>query len=562
MTATLLLAVLLAGGEAGIPQPPTIASAVLAPELGRKADMSYLIRNWERAIDQYAQLVESNPTVGFYWFRLATCCLETGKYDRAIEAFEKAEELGAFQWNPPRMVHRGEAAWGLAAAHARLGHRDEAVRWTRVSLGQGLRDIRRFQAKHFESVSADAEFKKLIWVVDAKPASRDEGRVQDLRFLLHEMKRIHYAPYRATSEAELDALASSLEEELSRLSDEQFFVRVMRIMRALGDGHSGLRMTGRPVRLPVQLFEYPEGLYVTAALPAQADLVGAKILKIGNRTADEALALTREISSRDNPMTVLSFAPRLLCSSRILRGLGIVEGEGPVPLEVEDASGMTRRVELRPQDIDRAERSWVRAVPGRQEPLPLALRHPDKTYWQEFLPDERLVYCQLNGIGTDTQLPLSEFCKKLFAEVARPEVDALVIDMRFNGGGDTFTNPPLIEGIIRSEKLQNPGRLFVIIGRATFSAAQNTVSELERRTKAIFVGEPSGSRPNFIGESIAIVLPNSGWVASISDLWWQHSMAMDYRIWTPPNLYAPPTAASFRAHTDPAMDAIIGFRKK
>jgi len=102
----------------------------------------------------------------------------------------------------------------------------------------------------------------------------------------------------------------------------------------------------------------------------------------------------------------------------------------------------------------------------------------------------------------------------------------------------------------------------VITGRETFSAAQNTVSELERRTKAILVGEPTGSRPNFIGESIQIVLPKSGWITSISDLWWQHSMAMDYRIWTPPQLYAPPTAASFREHRDPALEAILAYRKK
>jgi Peptidase family S41 len=561
MTASLLLAVLLAGGEAGAPTPPKLDAVVRMPELASKADMSYLIRNWERAVDQYAELVDSNPTVGFYWFQLATCCLETGKYERAIAAFTKAEELGGFQWNPPRMVYRGEAAWGLAAAHARAGHRDEAVHWTRVSLGQGLRDIRRFQSKHFEPVSADPEFRRLIWASDGKPASRDEGRLQDLRFLLHEMKRIHYAPYRATSEADLDALAHSLEAELSQLSDEQLFVRMMRIVRALGDGHSALRATGTPARLPIQLFEFPEGIYITAALPAQADLVGAKILKIGNRPIDEALKLTTDITSRDNPMTVRLIAPALLASPRIMRGLGIVDGDGPVPLEIEDASGKTRHIELAAQDLKRGENSWVHAVAGREEPVPIHLRHRDKIYWYEFLPDERLVYCQLNGIGTDMQQSLPEFCKKLFAEVARPEVEGLVIDMRHNGGGNTFTNPPLIEGIIRSDKLQEKGRLFVIIGRMTFSAAQNTVSELERRTKAVLVGEPTGSRPNFIGESIAIVLPNSGWVASISDLWWQHSMAMDYRIWTPPSLYAPPTAASFRAHADPAMDAIVGFRK-
>ena len=46
-----------------------------------------------------------------------------------------------------------------------------------------------------------------------------------------------------------------------------------------------------------------------------------------------------------------------------------------------------------------------------------------------------------------------------------------------------------------------PGHLFVIIGRRTFSAAQNTVNMIEKNTNATFVGEPTGSRPNFVGES-------------------------------------------------------------
>jgi hypothetical protein len=49
-------------------------------------------------------------------------------------------------------------------------------------------------------------------------------------------------------------------------------------------------------------------------------------------------------------------------------------------------------------------------------------------------------------------------------------------------------------------------------------------------------------------------------VASISDLWWQHSMSMDYRVWTHPQLYAPPTAEAFRAHRDPALEMIQAYR--
>lgn len=559
----LALVVAVAPLEAATPQS-TFEAAVKVPELARQAETSFLVRRWDRAIDQYGQLVEANPTVGLFWWRLGTSYLETGKFDEAVAAFEKSEQLGGFQWNPPRMIYRGESAWGLAAAHARAGRKDEAIRWTRTSLSQGLRDIRRFQGKHFEALLQDPEYRKLVWADDAKGLSREEGFRHDLRFLLHEAKRIHYAPFRTTSEAELEAMTRALESDISSLNDEQLLVRTMAIVRRLGDGHTQIHRAAKPKqifpRLPVYFFQFEEGLYIESALPPHNDLVGAKLLRIGDRSAAEALTLVEDIASRDNDMTVRWFASSMLSAVSILRGLGIVSGDGPVELEIEDARGQMRRVALTPFETLRPDKDWVSEVPGCQQPPPLSSSRRYKTYWFEYLADQRAIFCQINGIGTDDHKSMMDFCKELFEAVARPEVEALIIDMRYNGGGDTFTNPPLIEGIIRSDKLRQPGRLFVIIGRRTFSAAQNTVSELERRTKAILVGEPTGSRPNFIGESLRIGLPYSGWGVSLSDLWWQHSMAMDYRSWTPPHLYAPPTAQTFRAHVDPCMEAIIAFR--
>lgn len=80
-------------------------------------------------------------------------------------------------------------------------------------------------------------------------------------------------------------------------------------------------------------------------------------------------------------------------------------------------------------------------------------------------------------------------------------------------------------------KINQRGKLFVIVGRQTFSAAMNGAAEIERHTNAIFVGEPTGSSPNFVGETIGVNLTYSKMRGSISDLYWQSSVAMDYRTW-------------------------------
>jgi hypothetical protein len=99
--------------------------------------------------------------------------------------------------------------------------------------------------------------------------------------------------------------------------------------------------------------------------------------------------------------------------------------------------------------------------------------------------------------------------------------------------------------------------LFVITGRGTFSAAQNTATFLDRHTNAVFVGEPTGSSPNFVGETAPFRLPHSGLQANVSDLYWQTSWPFDHRTAIAPDVYAPPTFAAFSANRDPAMDAIL-----
>jgi hypothetical protein len=80
-------------------------------------------------------------------------------------------------------------------------------------------------------------------------------------------------------------------------------------------------------------------------------------------------------------------------------------------------------------------------------------------------------------------------------------------------------------------------------------------------TNALFVGEPTGSSPNFIGETIRVELPYSKMTGSVSDLYWQTSWPMDHRPWIAPLLYTPPTFAAYRQGRDPALEAILNYRE-
>ncbi|HEU4387648.1 MAG TPA: peptidase S41, partial [Blastocatellia bacterium] len=67
---------------------------------------------------------------------------------------------------------------------------------------------------------------------------------------------------------------------------------------------------------------------------------------------------------------------------------------------------------------------------------------------------------------------------------------------------------PLFSGLKKREALS--AHLFVLIGPATFSSAQDNALDLRRDLKATLVGEATGERPNGYGEVRTIELPNSG----------------------------------------------------
>jgi len=139
-------------------------------------------------------------------------------------------------------------------------------------------------------------------------------------------------------------------------------------------------------------------------------------------------------------------------------------------------------------------------------------------------------------------------------------VDRFVLDERLNGGGNNYLLRPIIHAFIRSDTVNQPGTLFTIVGRQTFSAAMNCVNRMKLNTNTLFVGEPTASSPNFYGDTAEMVLPHSKLIVRLSTLWWQDMDPRDQRVWQPPDLSTELTFADYRTGADPAMDAILNYK--
>jgi hypothetical protein len=371
----------------------------------------------------------------------------------------------------------------------------------------------------------------------------------------------------------LDARFAALGERIPDISDRQVIIEIERLLRVLDDGHAWIAPDPEDERwhhaLPIHLFLFAEGIFITAVEPGQEALLGAEILRLDDRPITEVAAALNAILPRDNGNEQW---PRHLMSWRLrdlpgLHALGVANAPHRATLTVRTATGETQSVGLTTNTSRPATRDEHRfpypagwtfypaTLPG---PLPHYLRHLFVPYWFTVLDEERMVYFQFNAVRDAPNEPFTDFCERLFAMIAELAVAKLVIDLRWNSGGNTYLEIQMLRRLIASP-VNRRGRLFVIIGRKTFSAAQNGTGMIARYTDAIFVGEPTGSSPTFIGETVPFRLPYSKAEVNISDLLWQSTWPTDYRPWVAPTLYTPPTFAAFRVNHDPALEAILAW---
>src|SRR5262249_1134297 len=83
---------------------------------------------------------------------------------------------------------------------------------------------------------------------------------------------------------------------------------------------------------------------------------------------------------------------------------------------------------------------------------------------------------------------------------------------------------------------------------------QNFALDLERLTGAIFIGEPTGGKPNTHGDESPTILPYSGLHVGLSAVYWQLSSPRDSRLWIAPKIPVQLSAEDYFANRDPALE--------
>jgi hypothetical protein len=164
---------------------------------------------------------------------------------------------------------------------------------------------------------------------------------------------------------------------------------------------------------------------------------------------------------------------------------------------------------LSPELIDGEEMDWASILSAETE-IPFFLQEWEIPFRMTFLEDVGALLIQLRTNQDVEDASIRDFVSHLRREAKEVEPRAIVLDLRFDQGGDFTTTASLMKDL--TDLAVSVEQVFVLTGAWTFSAGITNVALARDHggEKVTLVGEPVGDRLRFWGEGGRVQLPNSG----------------------------------------------------
>lgn len=357
--------------------------------------------------------------------------------------------------------------------------------------------------------------------------------VRDINALEVQLTRRHPNPFHTTGESVFrdhieDIRSMAAGQRASAPLSDAVVTGIYRALASLDEGHTTVNASP-VIQYPVLIrrFRSTDGgveLRVAYSDESLSEIRGRRVVAIGGRDPEEVLATVSSVASAELPTGRVFFGQRLMTDPRIMRGLGIAtpdgleitvalpDGERDVLLEPRPTSEIT----LRSPDLSVTEES---AHASRS--ISFGGSGP---YWYEMVGTT--LYFRYNFSTTNA----TEMMDEIIGRIDAGDVERLILDLRFNGGGNSWPGTQFVSRLAERAIGQDQGRFYVLISEGTFSSAIMTAVDAMAETKAIFAGTPMSTPVDSWGEVRRFTLPESGLVIGHSTRYWDYTTGKELRL--------------------------------
>lgn len=360
--------------------------------------------------------------------------------------------------------------------------------------------------------------KKQNKVVQNQEASKKW--ISDIDYLRDKLIKTHPNPFFKLSKKDFNDKLDKLKKDVPYLEDYQIKLTIKEILALIGDDHTNAYLDMPNQLYPIGLWWFGKDLRVISIDKDYTQVLGMKLKEINGIPIEKVLNNINKLIPHVNNQSFISGNPDLFMRPDVLKYYNITSDDKHI-FKFEDDSKKEVSLNLSPKDISsikpvRLNNGYINR-PNQKDDGVFGFNE----YWFKLVPTDKILYFQFNNCMDKKSAEKTGYIKdynsypdfsivseKFKAAISKNKIDKLIIDMSNNPGGDFTMFTDLLHTVTYNPDLIKKGKLFVIIGRNTYSAAIYYSLTLQS-TNAILIGEATGGQPNMFTCPIPFTLPNS-----------------------------------------------------
>lgn len=297
-------------------------------------------------------------------------------------------------------------------------------------------------------------------------------------------------------------------------------------------------------------------MYILDATLDYKHLHGRQITTINNHPLDSVFSILQSNLNGDNRGYQKYIFSRYSLIPKWLDGNSLGGNKDQIILGFENGDTETVTAEVVEEYF-----KTTRSLAGYKQLVKTSNKHEGVNYWMEFLSEEKILVIQFIQIrNSQNGKSLKSFFKEVEKRISNPDIDKVVIDNRYGGGGNGFKLKPFTDMIKNNKKINQNGKLFVLTSRTTRGTVMELTSILDLNTKATIIGEPTGEGPNLVGDRTKITLPNSQIEVDLTNKFWPTSWDEDLRTSLELHINIAYSFSDYKSKIDPWMDAVVAYK--
>lgn len=318
----------------------------------------------------------------------------------------------------------------------------------------------------------------------------------DLTFMGKQLESRQLGLYDCISKEEFYARQQAIADKLNDLNETTFYFELSALIASIGVAHTTINLNVS-MKYPFKLLPYTMQLYndgwiLTGVSDEFKAYLGYEVTALNGVEMSRVKDKAKTLISYENEAWLNQLIPALLMNADALVYMGILDNNEALKLtlkkedKLEEITLPSVSGPLYQSDISRVE------LPDIQ-----TLRQP--MIYTSFPLNEQTYYIQYNQCSEMPGYSMSQFAADVEKELSEQHYEKLILDLRYNTGGNSAVLEPMLMMIDNYQKA-NQLKLIALISEQTFSSGVMNAIQLKYGLDAILIGTPTGGNVNGYGE--------------------------------------------------------------